>query len=85
MEQLIEITSQEFLEKQKIYFDLADKGAKIILKRDRRKSYMLTPLTEEDIEPSPKMLLRIEKGLQEIEEGKTKRYTMEELQKRMGL
>ena len=85
MEQLIEITSQEFLEKQKIYFDLADKGAKIILKRDRRKSYVLTPLTEEDIEPYPKMLLRIEKGLQEIEEGKTKRYTMEELQKRMGL
>jgi len=85
MEQLIEITSQEFLEKQKIYFDLADKGAKIILKRDRWKSYVLTPLNEDDIELSPQMLLRIEKGLQEIEEGKTKRYTMEALQKRMGL
>ena len=85
MEQLIEITSQEFLEKQKIYFDLADKGAKIILKRDRRKSYILTPLNEKNIDLSPQMLLRIEKGLQEIEEGKTKRYTMEELQKRMGL
>ena len=85
MEQLIEITSQEFLEKQKIYFDLADKGAKIILKRDRRKSYILTPLNEENIELSSQMLLRIEKGLQEIEEGKTKRYTMAELQKRMGL
>ena len=85
MEHLIEITSQEFLEKQKIYFDLADKGAKIILKRDRRKSYILTPLNEENIELSSQMLLRIEKGLKEIEEGKTKRYTMEELQKRMGL
>ena len=85
MEQLIEITSQEFLEKQKIYFDLADKGAKIILKRDRRKSYILTPLKEENIELSPQMLLRIEKGLKEIEEGKTKRYSMEELQKKMGL
>ena len=85
MEQLIEITSREFLEKQKIYFDLADKGAKIILKRDRWKSYILTPLKEENIELSPQMLLRIEKGLKEIEEGKTKRYSMEELQKKMGL
>ena len=50
MAQLIEITSQEFLEKQKTY-----------------------------------MLLRIEKGLQEIKDGKTTRYTMEELRQRMGL
>ena len=85
MAQLIEITSQEFLEKQKTYFDLADKGAKIILKRGRKKSYILTTLNDEDTQPSSDMLVRIEKGLQEIKDGKTTRYTIEELRHRMGL
>ena len=81
MAQLIEITSQEFLEKQKTYFDLADKGAKIILKLGRKKSYILTTLNDEDSD----ILVRIEKGLQEIKDGKTTRYTMEVLRHRMGL
>ena len=85
MAELIEITSREFTEKQKIYFDLADKGAKIILKRGRRKSYILTPLNDENVQPSPELLMRIEKGLQEIKDGKTTRYTLEELRQRMGI
>lgn len=85
MGQVIEITSREFREKQKAYFDLADNGAQIILKRGRKQAYILTPVSDEDLQLSPELRERIEKGLQEIKDGKTTRYTMDELQQRLGI
>ncbi|MDR0575343.1 MAG: hypothetical protein LBG96_15215 [Tannerella sp.] len=81
MEQVIEISSREFREKQKAYFDLADNGAQIILKRGRKQAY----IPDNDLELSPEPRERIKKGLEEIKTGKTTRYTMDELQQRLGL
>jgi hypothetical protein len=39
---IVEITSREFREKQRTYFELADKGEKVIIKRGRKQSYILT-------------------------------------------
>lgn len=85
MGQVIEITSREFREKQKSIFELADNGAQIILKRGRKQAYILTPISDEDLQLSPEIRERIEKGLQEIKDGKTTRYTMDEIQQRLGL
>lgn len=87
MSQVIEITSREFREKQKAYFDLADEGMQIILKRGKKRAYILTPVLDDDLdlEVTPELRERIEKGLEEIKAGKTTRYTKDELQRRLGL
>lgn len=82
---ILEITSREFRDKQKSIFDLVDKGEKVIIRRGKKRSYVLTPIQEDSLDLSPAMIETIERGLQDIKEGRTKRYTMEELHKKMGL
>ena len=85
MERIIQVSSREFRAKQKDYLYMADQGAQIILKRKRKQSYILTPVDDEDLQLSPELQERIEKGLQDIKEGRTKRYTLDELRQKMGL
>ncbi|MDR3133815.1 MAG: hypothetical protein LBU42_07310 [Prevotellaceae bacterium] len=85
MEQVIQVSSREFRTKQKDYFDLADSGVRIILRRGRKQAYILNPVDDEDLFLSPALKARIDKGLQEIKEGKGKDYTLEELRGKMGL
>jgi hypothetical protein len=68
---VLEITSREFREKQRSYLELADDGVQIILKRGRKRSYILTPVQDDDLIISSKLQERIDRGLQEIKEGKT--------------
>lgn len=85
MAQIIQVSSREFREKQKAYFELADNGAQIILKRGRKRAYLLTPVDEEDLNLSAGMREKIERGLQDIKEGKGREYSLEELREKMGL
>ncbi|MDL2312448.1 prevent-host-death protein [Bacteroidales bacterium OttesenSCG-928-B11] len=68
---IIEITSREFRSNQKKFFDLADKGMQIVLKRGRRQAYVLTPLSSEDMFFTPEMLTRIDESIKQASEGKT--------------
>jgi len=52
MEQVIKITGRQFREKQKNYLELADKGARIILQRGRKRAYVLTPVDDEEMHHS---------------------------------
>jgi hypothetical protein len=36
---VLEVTSRQFREKQKSFFDMADTGAQIVIKRGRRQAY----------------------------------------------
>ena len=86
MEQIIQVSSREFRDKQKAYFELADKGEQIVIRRKGKKcAYILTPVNDDDLVLSPEMQKKIEKGLQEIKEGKGKEYSLEELRIKMGL
>lgn len=85
MAHVIQITSREFRDKQKDYFDLADQGTQIILKRGRKQAYVLTPIDDKDLYLSPEMQEKINKGLQDIKEGRTKSYSLEQLKQKMGL
>lgn len=51
---LIEVTSREFREKLKDFFDKADKGEKVIIKRKDR-TYAIIPVDENDLNFSPLM------------------------------
>ncbi|MDR2125302.1 MAG: prevent-host-death protein [Prevotellaceae bacterium] len=73
MEKIIEITGREFRANQKTYLDLSDKGARIVIRRGQNKSYVITPVINDDDYQryfTPELLARIDKSLQQAKEGK---------------
>ena len=79
-------SSREFRGNQAQYFNMVDNQENLIIQRGKNKSYRLLPVTEDDTLLSKKEYFEmLDKGLQNIREGKTKRYTMEELRIKMGL
>lgn len=77
---IIQTTSRQFRDKQKDYFDLADKGEKVIIRRGKKQAYLLTPINDDDIYFTPAMLEKINKSIKQVKEGKvTKIETEEEL------
>ncbi len=67
---ILEVTSRQFRDKQKDFFDLADKGQKIIIKRGKKQAYVLIPISDDDLYFTPEMLAKIDLSLQEAKEGK---------------
>ncbi|MBC7418154.1 MAG: hypothetical protein H7325_08380 [Pedobacter sp.] len=57
---IIETTSRQFRERQKDFFDIADNGEKIVIKRGSKKAYGLTPVEEDDLYFTPQMTARIQ-------------------------
>lgn len=77
---IIQTTSRQFRDKQKDFFELADKGEKVIIRRGKKQAYLLTPLDDEDIYFTPAMLDKINRSIKQVKEGKvTKIDTEEEL------
>ncbi len=76
------ISSREFRQNQKKYFEKIDKGEQIIVQRGKDKSYTLTPVLEDDLYFTPSMLERIAQSIEQVKEGKiTKISSKEELKK----
>ncbi|WP_118195941.1 hypothetical protein [Albibacterium indicum] len=67
---IIETTSRQFRERQKDFFDMADKGEKVVIKRGGKQAYVLTPVSDDDMYFTPKMVQRIKDSEQEVKEGK---------------
>lgn len=85
MSQVIQISSREFRDKQKTYLEFVDQGMKVILKRGRKRAYLITPIDDEDLILSPEFQKKIDQGLQDIKEGKGREYSLGELRVKMGL
>lgn len=43
------VTSREFRDNQKKYFDLVDKKEQVIVKRSKNRAYKLVPVTDDDM------------------------------------
>ena len=71
MKEIIETTSRQFREHQKDFFDMADKGQKIVIKRGSKQAYVLTPVSPDDLYFTSEMIQRIRESQQEIKEGKS--------------
>tara|TARA_R110002050_G_C8713553_1_gene495775 strand:+ start:110 stop:367 length:258 start_codon:yes stop_codon:yes gene_type:complete len=85
MEMLI-ISSREFRQNQRVYFERADKGEQIIVQRGKDKAYALSPVSEDDVYFNTEMLSRIKESIQQVKEGKTKRVkTDKEISELLGL
>ena len=66
------ISSREFNDNQKLYFDLADQNEQIIVQRGKDKAYMLLHITESDrLSTNPALINKIKDAERAIREGKT--------------
>lgn len=64
------ISSREFRDNQKLYFDLADQNEQVVVQRGKDKAYMLIPITETDkISTSPALIKQIQEAEKAITEG----------------
>ena len=67
---MIVISSREFRQNQRLYFDKVDKGVQVIVQRGKDKSYALSLISEDDIYFNQKMVERIKKSAEQALDGK---------------
>jgi PHD/YefM family antitoxin component YafN of YafNO toxin-antitoxin module len=80
------ISSGEFRQNQKKYFEKVDKGEKVIVQRGKDKAYHLNPVSEDDLYFNAEMIARIEESMQQIKRGEYYEIsTKEEIKKLLGL
>ena len=83
---MLVISSREFRQNQRLYFEKADKGEQIIVQRGKDKAYALTPVSENDIYFNAKMVQRIKVSIQQIENGEyTDINSQQEIKDLLGL
>lgn len=83
---MLVISSREFRQNQKLYFERADKGEQIIVQRGKDKSYVLTPINEDDVYFSAEMVKKIKLSAEQAKNGEVKRITSaEEINDLLGL
>ena len=67
---VLEVTARQFRENQRVFFEEADNGKQIVIKRGRKRSYCLTPVAQDDFDVTPELLAKIERARQQMREGK---------------
>ena len=80
------ISTREFRDRQKSYLDKIDAGEEILIRRAKAKAYKIIPVTKDDMLMSKEeYFAMLDRGLQSIKEGKGKEYTLEEIDRLLGL
>ena len=80
------ISSREFRQNQRLYFDKADEGEQIIVQRGKNKSYALTPIKKQDVYFNEKMVKRIKESLKQASNGEYEEISsLEEIKELLGL
>ena len=80
------ISSREFRQNQRIYFEKVDNGEQVIVQRGKDKAYALTPVTGDDIYFNAEMVEKINQSIEQVRQGKVKRVsTPEEISSLLGL
>lgn len=72
------ISSREFRQNQKEYFERVDEGEQIIVQRGKNKAYTLTPIGEDDRYFNAEMITKIKESIRQVEEGITTKVTTPE-------
>jgi len=83
---MLVISSREFRQNQRLYFDKVDNGEHIIVQRGKDKAYALTPVDEDDLYFNAAMVRRIKESIKQAENGQvTTISTSEEIKELLGL
>lgn len=86
LKDMLVISSREFRQNQRLYFERADKGEQIIVQRGKDKSYALTPINEDDVYFNAEMVKKIKLSMEQAKNGEVKRITSsEEINDLLGL
>ena len=76
----LEVSARQFRDKQKSFFEIADSGRQIVIKRGKKQAYFLTPVEENDFIVTPELLTKLDNIRQTVKNGKyTECKTIEEL------
>jgi hypothetical protein len=75
---MLVISSREFRQNQRVYFERADKGEQIIVQRGKDKAYALTPVNEDDVYFNAEMVERIKESIKQVKDGKVKQVSTSE-------
>ena len=70
---MLVISSREFRQNQRLYFDKVDDGEQVVVQRGKDKSYVLSAVSEDDLYFNAEMLERIKKSLEQAERGEVVR------------
>ncbi|TRX59525.1 type II toxin-antitoxin system Phd/YefM family antitoxin [Fulvivirga sp. M361] len=83
---MLVISSREFRQNQKKYFERADKGEHIIVQRGKDKAYALTPVSEDDMYFNAEMVDKIRQSILEVRRGEVQKVsTSKEISDLLGL
>jgi len=83
---MLVISSREFRANQGKYLGLAAEGTDVLLKSREKGSFKIVPVSDDDtLMSKEEYFAMLDRGLQNIREGKGKEYTLDELRIKMGL
>lgn len=83
---MLVISSREFRENQKKYFDLIDQNEQVIVQRGKNKSYALVPIDETvKYFSEPEIRIRLDRSLEEARKGELIAVKPAEIAKLLGL
>lgn len=83
---MLVISSREFRQNQKKYFEKVDSGEHVIVQRGKDKAYALTPVQQEDMYFNADQVMKIEQSISEIKHGDAVQVTTEkEISDLLGL
>ena len=83
---MLVISSREFREKQKYYFEKVDNGENVIVQRGKDKSYSISSVSENDIYFNEEMLNKLKESISEATQGDTNSIsTTKEIKDLLGL
>jgi hypothetical protein len=83
---MLVISSREFRQNQKEYFEKVDNGEHVIVQRGKDKSYSISPVTADDMYFTAEMLMQIKSSILEVKRGEVKRVsTSKEISALLGL
>lgn len=83
---MLVISSREFRENQKKYFDSVDNGEQVIVQRGKDKAYRLVPVTNDACMSKEEFYEKIDRSLLQAKEGKITRIdNVEDFRKLLGV
>lgn len=83
---MLVISSKEFRDNQKKYFDLVDQNQQVIVQRGKDKSYVLVPINDEDrFFLDPKVIEDVLEGIEDYKAGRVIKVKEEDLDQLLGL
>ena len=83
---MLVISSREFREHQKEYFEKVDKGERVIVQRGKDKSYSISPISEDDMYFTAEMLERLKASVLQVNRGEVRRLsTSKQIRDLLGL